>query len=153
VASGARRLVLVGSSMGGGIVCQFLRRSQRAEHTWRVVLDAPVLDWRAAISAAARARNIPRLFEWLGVRAAERRIGARLGELDQVAHCHRLVHPILIIHGELDASVPPAASRALVAGRPDIVQLVEVAGAGHAQAWNRDPAAYEATVTRFLSSG
>ena len=153
LAAGARRLVLAGSSMGGAIVCQFLQRSQRAQHTWRVVLDAPVLDWRDTISAAARARGIPRLYEWMGVRAAERRIGLRLGELDQVAHCHRLSHPMLILLGDRDATVPPAASRALAAARPDIVQLLEVPGAGHAQAWNRDPAAYEAAVTRFLSSG
>ncbi len=49
LAQGARRVVLVGQSMGGGIVAAFLARSPLARAVARVVLDAPMLDLRAVI--------------------------------------------------------------------------------------------------------
>ena len=53
VQHGARRLTLVGYSMGGAMVCDFLRRSQRAGLVADVVLDSPVLEWRRLLSQAA----------------------------------------------------------------------------------------------------
>jgi uncharacterized protein len=44
---GARRLVLVGYSMGGAIVTQFIEHSPLAGHVAALVVDAPALDWKA----------------------------------------------------------------------------------------------------------
>jgi uncharacterized protein len=147
---GARRLVLVGSSMGGAIVGRFMRDSPDAACVAGVILDAPVLDWNVVVEQAARRRGVPRPVMVLGRRAAERRIGERLASFDQVAGAGDLAVPVLLLHGADDRTVPVGPSRALATARPDLVTLVEVAGAGHAQAWNRDPASYDRHVRAFL---
>ncbi|MGZ4430508.1 MAG: alpha/beta hydrolase family protein [Gaiellales bacterium] len=148
---GARRLVLAASSMGGAIVGAFLSESSDARLVVALILDAPVLDWNAVVEQAARRRGVPRPLMWLGRRAAERRIGVRLASFDQVGRAGDLTVPVLLLHGADDRTVPVGPSRALAAARPDLVTLVEVAGAGHAQAWNRDPAAYDRHVRSFLA--
>src|SRR5690606_30900234 len=56
---GARRITLVGWSMGGGIVLQTLRRSPLAGVVDRVVLDSPAIEWRAVIRRLLDARRVP----------------------------------------------------------------------------------------------
>ena len=51
---GARTVILAGYSMGGAIVSAFLRRSQAAPLVGGVILDAPVLDWRAVLRWVVR---------------------------------------------------------------------------------------------------
>ena len=61
--------------------------------------------------------------------------------------------PALVFHGDADDDVPLATSQEFEAANPDAVTLVEVAGAGHIQSWNMDPAAYESRLLDFLSQG
>ncbi|MDP8958583.1 MAG: alpha/beta hydrolase, partial [Actinomycetota bacterium] len=58
--------------------------------------------------------------------------------------------PILLFHGEEDETVPIETSRALEAARPQLVTYVQVEGAGHIEAWNANPVAYEASVREFV---
>ena len=59
LAQGARSVVLVGQSMGGGVVAAFLERSSLAPKVARVVLDAPMLDLHAAIDYQADRNLLP----------------------------------------------------------------------------------------------
>lgn len=59
LAHGARRLVLAGSSMGGAIVAQFMEKSALAKRVEGLVLDAPVLDWRATLEFHASEMGLP----------------------------------------------------------------------------------------------
>ena len=59
----------------------------------------------------------------------------------------------LVFHGDADDAVPLATSQEFAAANPESVTLVEVAGAGHIQSWNIDPAAYESRLLDFLSQG
>src|SRR6201987_1092159 len=59
LAQGARRGVLVGQSMGAGVVAAFLKRSSLAPKVARVVLDAPMLDLHAAIDYQVDRHLIP----------------------------------------------------------------------------------------------
>ena len=52
--SGAGGLILVGYSMGGSVVMNFLRRSAVAQSVQGVLLDSPVLDLEATVDFAAR---------------------------------------------------------------------------------------------------
>ncbi|HEX3325222.1 MAG TPA: alpha/beta fold hydrolase, partial [Solirubrobacterales bacterium] len=65
---GAHRLVLVGYSMGGAIVAQFMERSPLARRVAGLVLDAPVLDWKATLEFNAEQMGLPGLLatpvEW-----------------------------------------------------------------------------------------
>jgi len=58
-AHGARRLVLVGYSMGGAIVSQFMQRSPLAPRVAGLVLDAPALDWQEILAFNATEMGFP----------------------------------------------------------------------------------------------
>ena len=151
VRRGARRLTLVGYSMGGAMVCDFLRRSRMAGLVARAVLDSPVLEWRGALQQAAVHVGMPRALLGPTERIVEWRVGIDLSDENQLLHAGRLRAPILVLHGAADAVVPIADSRALARELPERVRLVEFRGAGHAASWDSDPARYDAVVGAFIS--
>jgi uncharacterized protein len=59
LAHGAHRLVLMGYSMGGAIVAQFMERSQLASRVAGLVLDAPALNWKEILSFNATRLGFP----------------------------------------------------------------------------------------------
>jgi uncharacterized protein len=58
IRDGARLFVLLGDSMGGAIVCQFIHESPLAARVSALVLDAPVLDWSAVLDLQADERGL-----------------------------------------------------------------------------------------------
>ena len=54
--------------------------------------------------------------------------------------------PILLIHGACDDNIPPEHSRRLAACNQEFVELWEVPGAGHADAFDVAPAEFERRV-------
>lgn len=74
LANGAERLVLVGFSMGGALVTQFMQRSPLAPQVAGLVLDAPVLDWQAVLSFNATEMGFPSFLS----KPVEWAIGARI---------------------------------------------------------------------------
>ncbi len=149
-AHGATGLVLVGHSMGGGIVMSFLYRSPLAGSVRAVILDSPLLDFRTTIEWRAR-HLAPGPVIRYGMWVSELRFGIDWGRLNYLAPSGMLAAPILLFHGDADDKVPLATSQELRRRRPDLVDLITPAGAGHVQAWNRDPAAYRAAVASFLA--
>lgn len=150
VRQGAEDLVLVGYSMGGAIVVNFLFESPLADRVVGAVLDAPMLDFGATVDLGARQQEVPGLLTAIGKRVAGSRFDIDWGELNYLKRADELAVPILLFHGDEDGSVPVETSDALASARPDIVTYVRVAGAGHVRAWNVDPAAYESAVGDFL---
>lgn len=147
---GARRLVLFGWSLGGAVVLQALARSPRRSHVVALVLDSPVLDWRAVIRHVGRRSHVPGPFVNLALNLVKRQIGVDFDDFDWLERHGELSVPTLLLHGEGDATVPFAESAAFARRRPDLVELVVVAGAGHVGSWNVDPDAYAAVVTGFI---
>jgi pimeloyl-ACP methyl ester carboxylesterase len=150
---GARRLVLYGFSMGGAIVGAFLRRSTYAPAVDALVLDAPVLDWRALLAYEFRELHVPlpvtplKLTAWL----TELRIGARLDELNLIDHPEAIgERPTLLFQGLDDPVCPPETSRALARRLPERVRFVGVPAAGHEASWNVDPPGYQDGLRGFL---
>jgi alpha-beta hydrolase superfamily lysophospholipase len=150
VAHGAAHVVLVGYSMGGEIVCNFLRRSASTGRVDAVVLDSPVLEWRGPLATAAARTSLP----WPLVGAAERvvswRTGVDLDDQDQLRHASAFRVPMLLLQGTADPVTPVADSRAFAA-RNRSVQLVEFPDAGHADEWQSDPVQYNIAVRSFLA--
>jgi uncharacterized protein len=148
---GAQRLILVGTSMGGAIVAQFMERSPLAVHVAGLLLDAPALSWKAILSFNASEMGLPSFLalpvEW----AIGARIDADWSSLDALAHPSAFHLPILLFHGTEDRTVPIATSDQFAKELPGWVTYYRVPLAGHAEAWNVDPALYEQRLTAFLS--
>jgi alpha-beta hydrolase superfamily lysophospholipase len=157
---GARSVVLVGWSMGGAIVLQFLDRSPLADTVEGVVLDGPVVDWNAVLAHHARLHHVPSPISafarsLMGRSWGKRAVGVRdvldVASTDWVRRAEELHHPLLLIHSDDDEFVPNAASRALADARPDLVTWVPWTTARHCKEWNTDPARWEAAVREFVS--
>jgi alpha-beta hydrolase superfamily lysophospholipase len=151
LAHGAKRLVLVGTSMGGAIVAQFMERSPLARNVAGLVLDAPALSWKAILSFNATEMGLPSFaalpVEW----AIGARIDADWSSLDALQHPSAFHLPILLFHGTEDKVVPIATSDQFAKELPGWVTYYRVPRAGHAESWNVGPALYEQRLTAFLS--
>jgi pimeloyl-ACP methyl ester carboxylesterase len=149
-ARGARDVVVVGCSMGGGIVAQYLRRSSERAFARAAVLDAPTLDWNAVLAQAARERHVPGAITELGKTVASLRSGLRWSELAQAPHASSFSTPMLVLHGDKDDVVPIAVSEEFARARPDLVTFRPFAGAGHVESANVDADGYAATIIAWL---
>ncbi len=150
VEHGAKRLILVGYSMGGAIVTNFLYESPMAKHVAGVILDSPVLNFGAVVDFGARRAGYPVLLTWEGKTIAGFRFGIDWKSLDYLSRANKLAVPILLFHGRADDQVPFETSDALAKARPDIVNFVRSAEANHVRSWNMNSAAYETAVYNFL---
>ena len=160
LAHGARRIVLVGWSMGGGIA---LRASVRSAHRDRIaalVLDSPAVDWQDILIYHATALKAPLPMRRLALWMMTSRMGARMVQLHEPLALHEMTpefygehldHRTLLFHALDDETVPPGPSRELAALRPDVIEFVPVEGASHTREWNRDPARYERRLLDFLA--
>lgn len=150
---GARRLVLVGWSMGAAVGGAFLDRSPSAADVAAVVWDAPLLDWRRTLRRQARNRGLPPSLAGVAAVLTERRIGIDLDRFDLVRRPPATRPPTLLLHSDGDTAVPVSLSRALAAAAPAAgwpVTYREFAGTEHTGSWNADPQRYERAVTGFL---
>jgi uncharacterized protein len=151
LAHGARRLILIGYSMGGAIVTQFMRRSPLASRVDGLVLDAPALNWKRILEFNATRLGFPAFsalpVEWM--------IGARIDvdwdDLDALRHPDDFHLPILLFHGTDDKVVPISTSDDFAAELPRWVTYYRAPQAGHVEAWNVNPRLYERRLTAFLT--
>jgi alpha-beta hydrolase superfamily lysophospholipase len=148
---GAQRLILVGYSMGGAIVAQFMEHSTLARHVAGMVLDAPALDWKAILSFNASEMGLPSFaadpVEWM----IGARIDANWSSLDALRHTADFHLPILLFHGTDDELVPISTSNAFAKALPRWVTYYRVPDAGHVESWNVDPPLYDKRLTMFLT--
>ena len=147
---GADQLILVGYSMGGAIVANFLYQSPLSKRVRGVILDAPMTDFNATVDLGASERSLPGPFVALAKSIASLRFGIDWGSLNYLGRADELDVPVLLFHGDEDDVVPIETSNALAKARPDLVEYVRVAGAPHVGAWNVDRDRYEAAVSDFL---
>jgi pimeloyl-ACP methyl ester carboxylesterase len=150
-AHGAHDLVLLGDSMGGAIVTQFVERSRLARRVRALVLDSPVLDWREVLSLQASNRGLPGVVARITGWVVERRIGIDFDAFNQVGRTRAFDRPILLFHGTADRKVPISTSDAFARALPRLVTYRRVRGAGHVQSWNVNPRAYDRALSMFLT--
>ena len=156
LAHGARRLLLVGYSMGGAIVVSFLARSPLAARVAGVVLDAPMLDFSRSVDLGASRQTLPlvglplpRSLTAVAKGIAGWRYGVEWGSLDYLDGAAKLRAPILLFHGTADTRVPVATSDQLARVAGDVT-YVRVRDADHLDSWNLDPAGYDRAVQAFV---
>jgi uncharacterized protein len=156
---GARRIVLQGWSMGGQIALQVARRSRHRRRIAGLVLDSPVVGWRPTLQLQVALVRMPVWLVDTAVGLLESPAAVLSGtrsldfdELDNVLHADALSQPILLLHSADDGYVPPDASRALAAARPDLVDYREWERARHTKLWNLDRERYEREVGQWLDA-
>lgn len=158
---GARRVIVMGWSMGGAIALQLSLNSAHADVIAGLILESPVIDWRVVLDYQARLLRVPNAVSGLAIGALQtdwaapltRSGGAiRFDELDVVARAAELRHPILILHSDDDGFVPSDASHDLVLARPDLVQMQVFEVARHTKLWNYDQARWTETIRGWLTA-
>lgn len=151
---GAKRVVLVGGSMGGSIVEHFLDRSPLADAVVAAVLDNPQLSVPRQLAHTARTHHIPPPLPWLAGRLIDLRTGTDVSGYDALRSPPRHRPPTLVLHGDADRAMPIEVSRELAATGPALgwpVRLVEFPGADHGQSWSSAPRRYEGAVAEFVA--
>ncbi|MFE7751434.1 alpha/beta hydrolase [Streptomyces sp. NPDC057428] len=148
---GAESVILHGWSSGATMALHAAVGSALRDRIRGLVLDSPVMDWKATLRALARARGIPAGLLPLAVRAAQGQTGLRGAPLLDTSVPFALHCPTLVFHGPDDTLAPWRPSQELAARRPDLVTLHPVPHAPHAAMWNADPAGYEEALRRFLT--
>lgn len=157
---GARRIILMGWSMGGAIALQVSLNSAHRDVISGLILESPVIDWRVVLEYQARLQNVSPAVSGMaiGVLNSEwatpvTRAGSAIpfDRLDVVARAQELRHPILILHSDDDGFVPSDASHDLVVARPDLVQLEVFEVARHTKLWNYDQARWSDTIRSWLT--
>ncbi len=150
ISRGAHRLVLIGYSMGGSLVTQFMQHSRLAGRVSGLVLDAPALNWKEILSFQSSEMGLPGFLatpvEW----AIDARIDPDWDDLNALEHLDALQLPILLFHGTDDEVVPISTSDELAAQLPHRVTYFRAPEAGHTEAWNAAPRLYELRLRRFL---
>jgi pimeloyl-ACP methyl ester carboxylesterase len=137
VAHGARRLVLVGWSMGGGIVLRTSVRSAHRDLIAALVLDSPAVDWQDILVYHATALKAPAPMRRLALWMMTSRIGARMVRLHEPLALDEMTpattaapappHPALPRPGRHDRA-PGAECAHLAALRPDLIAVRALRG-------------------------
>jgi alpha-beta hydrolase superfamily lysophospholipase len=150
VRHGARRLILVGYSMGGSLIAQFMQRSPLKSRVSGVVLDAPAFDWKSIFEFNAEQMGLPGFsalpVEW----TIDARIDPDWESLDALQHAEDFRLPVLLFHGIDDSVVPIDDSDEFAENLGSWVTYYRVPAADHTQEWNVDPALYERRLGHFL---
>ncbi|MHC3000265.1 alpha/beta hydrolase family protein [Microbacterium sp. HJ5] len=158
---GAKRIILMGWSMGGAIALQVSLNSAHRDTITGLILESPVVDWRIVLEYQARLMRVPPTVSGLAIGALRSewatpitRAGSAIpfDRLDVVARAGELRHPMLILHSDDDGFVPSDASHDLVTARPDIVELEVFEVARHTKLWNYDQERWSARIRRWLTA-
>jgi hypothetical protein len=161
VSHGARRILLLGWSMGGAIVLQALDRSSLSDYVVGVALDSPVIDWGVVLRHHGRLHKVPGPLvrvatDLMGSSRSRRLVGVRepidVARTDWVARADELRHPMLLVASDGDGFVPIGPAVALAGRRPDLVRFERWETAGHCREWNQDPERWERVLREFVES-
>lgn len=148
--NGAKRLLLVGYSMGGATSVSFLEKSDLAHLVDGVILDAPMIDLETTVQHAARLVGVPLWFLSVSNRVSALRYGFKWRHFDHRDATRQISKPVLLFHGDNDRTVPVSTSDDFARFRPEVVEYHRFVGVDHVRAWNADPGRYEAAVDAFL---
>ena len=149
---GIRRLYGIGQSMGASILLESLPREPRFR---ALVADCPFATFEEVACDRLEQRGmLGTAVSWpvvrMGFLYARLRYGLNLREASPAAAVRAAKIPILLIHGMLDANIPPRHSRQLHALNPATTQLWEGPGADHVAARGTAPEQYQRRVTGWF---
>jgi alpha-beta hydrolase superfamily lysophospholipase len=149
--NGAEKLVLVGFSMGGGIVTHFMDESELAGHVSGIVLDAPMLNLDEAVDLGGSKRGVPQPIPTLSTFVAKLRYGIDWSALDTRDEFLAIRQPVLMFHGTEDPTIPVSQSDRMAERAGANVTYIRMEGAEHVGSWNMDPEAYAAVLFKWFN--
>ena len=150
LAEGASNLIIVGYSMGGGIVTNFLYQSALVDRVAGVILDSPMLDLGATVDLGGQNRNLPGFLTTVAKIISGFRFDIDWAGLDYLSRVEEITVPVLLFHGDADETVPVETSEMLAESRPDLVTYVLFEDTPHVGGWNVDSETYETAVRNFV---
>ncbi len=148
----------LGESMGAANLLQALPREPRFR---AVVAECPFYDFRqVALSRLAEGSGVdPRVAKWLfrptvesGILYARLRYSLNLGQASPARALSETTTPVLLIHGSDDRNIPPEQSEWLAAQRPQSIVFWRVTGAGHIEAFSKEPGEFSRRVLDWFES-
>lgn len=148
---GNDRLLLHGISMGGATV---LMTSGEAlpPQVKGIIADCAYTSAKEILAYQVKQRYKLPAFPFLQITSflCKVRAGYYLGEASAVKQVKKTSLPILFIHGDVDDFVPTAMVYPLYQEASGEKQLLLIPGAGHGEAYWKDPELYEKTIEDFL---
>ena len=148
--NGAKKIILFGDSMGGGIVVNYQLQSILASRTAGLILDSPMLNFGRTVDKGAEERSVPAPITAAAKLWSSLRFGINWGAMDFLSHADELTVPVLLIHGDGDDTVPIETSLEFAEQAPGITELHTFPDAGHVQSWNYFRDEYESIVENFI---
>jgi pimeloyl-ACP methyl ester carboxylesterase len=146
---GATGVVLFAYSLGGAMAAVTAEDSPLRDQVRGLVLDSPILDWRATLAYQGRSLGLPQPLIALSEMLLSLRSGLNYAQFDQLQREASLRAPVLLIQGGADKIAPPAVADAFARARPDLVTYMRVPLADHVSAIDVDPAGYASALDRF----
>ncbi|HEY0753874.1 MAG TPA: alpha/beta fold hydrolase [Ktedonobacteraceae bacterium] len=150
MAHGAQHLVIYGWSQGGAVVEAFVHRSTLAHAVQALILDAPILNWRATLDYQTRRLALPSFYANVAETVVSIRSGINFDALDQLDQSQPAI-PLLLFQGTNDSTTPPAICDAFAQAHPTFVTYIRVPNTEHTEAWNTNLQIYDSQVSVFLT--
>ncbi len=156
---GAKRVVLMGWSMGGSTVLRTLEMTRHRKAIVGAILDSTAFDWVDVIDGQLQLFHIPQPVPLLSKLVLASPIGAKLVGLNRPLpiaamfaeeHAARLRVPVLVLQGDSDRTTPIESARRFADAKPRLITMVEFPGADHVRCWNVDAARYEKVIREWL---
>lgn len=155
--NGASVVVLAGYGSGAAHALSYVYR-HNFDFIGGVITDSANIDAGSTIAyrgsqeeLAVLPMSVPPSIAWVAQFFTSLRIDVNWRSLDYIGKAERSLRvPVLAIHGTEDDRVPVDLSIALDEANTELVQVVEVQGAGHLEAFETDFQGYVTTVLDFL---
>ncbi len=153
LAHGATDVILDGESMGGAIVGQFMKNSDRVDRVRALILDCPALDMRLIAEGTMERAHLPlpKAVSSLGLWIADQRFDVPLGEARSIGVVASWDGPLFLAHGDTDTIVPIVSSENLVITRHAPTVFLRT-HAQHISSWAENPERYREWLSAFLTA-
>jgi alpha-beta hydrolase superfamily lysophospholipase len=156
--NGAREIVFAGYSSGASHALSFVYR-HNFDDIAGVITDSGNIDigWTIDYQKSQEQLpiipvNVPPTMTWVAKFFTSLRIDVNWRSLDYIERAERSLRvPVLAFHGTDDMSVPLEQSLTLEESQPELVDVVQVEGAAHLEAFDVDQEGYVDAVLQFLS--
>lgn len=156
-ANGADEIVFAGYSTGAAHALSYVFR-HNFDDVAGVITDSANIDVGSTIDFRGSQENLPVIglpvpptMSWVAKFFTSLRIDVNWKSLDYIEKAERSLRvPVLAIHGTADDSIPVDQSIALAESQPDLVEVVQVEGAGHVESFIIDFDGYVSHVLAFL---